>query len=59
MRQAYRDQMIDCTPAAFAALADRLRQAPMAVAVFASEEALAKANEARGDKPIPVRKLVQ
>lgn len=59
MRQQYRDQMIDCTPAAFGALAARLRQSPLAVAVFASEEALEKANKARGDKPLPVRKLAQ
>mmetsp|Transcript_91553 Transcript_91553/g.126197 ORF Transcript_91553/g.126197 Transcript_91553/m.126197 type:complete len:341 (-) Transcript_91553:505-1527(-) len=59
MRQEFRDQMIDATPAAFKSLATKLREASLGVAVFASEEAIGKANEKREGKPLFVRKLVQ
>ena len=57
-RQRFRDEVIATDRASFKALAERLRGKPLKVAVFGSQEALDKANAARGaDEQIAVTKL--
>merc|ERR1711908_1732 len=48
-RQRFRDETIGCTRDDFALMAGLLKDTSLKVAVFASEEAFAKANEARAD----------
>merc|ERR1719446_1631939 len=57
-RQRFRDETIGCTRDDFALMAGLLKDTSLKVAVFASEEAFAKANEARAeDAQIGVTKL--
>ena len=57
-RQAYRDEMLSTTRDDFAEFGKRLEGRPQKVAVFGSADAIAKANEARGEnEPISVTTL--
>lgn len=57
MRQQYRDQVLGTSPEAFAAFAERLRKAKFAAAVFASRDAIDKANAGRS-APLPVTEIM-
>jgi len=57
-RQAYRDEMLATTPTDFTDFGERLASKSMKVAVFASADAIEKANTMRGkDEQIAVTKL--
>ena len=49
VRQRFRDEVLATSRASFAALAERLRGKALKVCVFGSQEAIDKANTARGD----------
>jgi len=56
-RQKYRDEMLATTREHFKEFGELLSKAELRVAVFGSEEAIKKANEALADKPMVVKKL--